>query len=365
MSVAVYRLKFSPLPVESSVVKTGPIVSEVMGTGTLEARVRAIVSARISGRLSDVLADQGDSVKKGQLLATLDDGDLRQQVAIARAEVEATRAGIERSAADVNTAQATAVHARAFYNRVMPLVEKGVVSRDNFDNAQQQKDVAESQLSRARLAKVELEHQLVKAKAALKYAEEKLDDTRICAPFDALIIQRDRDPGAIVVPGSSILQIISTEQMWVSAWVDESAMAALAVGQPARVVFRSQPDKSYPGTIARIAPLADRQTREFQVDVLIEQLPQTWAVGQRAEVYIQTAHKDGVLLAPANAVVWQKGKPGLFISNDGHAKWMNIEVGIRGGDSVEILSGLSADDVVIWPRDAKTPIQPNRAVRTQ
>lgn len=359
----VYRLRFAPVPVESSPVKVGPIAVEVMGTGTLEARIQAIISAKISGRLSNVLEDQGSRVNQGQLLATLDDGDFRQQVAMAKAELETTKASVDRAAADVISAQATAVRARAFYNRVMPLAESKVVSDDDVDNAIQQRDVAESQLRRAELAKVETDRQLIKADATLKYYDEKLADTKIFAPFDGLIIRRDRDPGAIVMPGSSIMQIISTEQMWVSAWVDESAMAALIIEQTARVVFRSEPGKSYTGTVARISPLADRETREFLVDVLVKELPRTWAVGQRAEVYIQTASKNDALLVPANAIVWQKNKPGLFINNDGRAKWVNVETGLQGKESVEVRSGLTTGDDVIWPLDSKKAITENRAVR--
>jgi HlyD family secretion protein len=363
--VIIYRLKFAPIPVESDVVKRGPIASEVMGTGTLEARVQAAISAKIQGRLIGVLVDQGDRITKDQLLATLDDADLRQQVEMAKAELEAVKAGVDRSAADVNIAQATAVHARAFYNRVMPLAENKVVSEDDLDNALQKRDVAEAQLRRAELAKVELERQLAKAEATLQYYLEKLADTKLFAPFDALVIRRDRDPGGIIVPGSSILQIISTEQMWVSAWVDESAMAQLAVDQPVRVIFRSEPAKSYDGTVARISPLADRETREFLADVLIEELPPKWAVGQRAEVYIRTASKDNALLVSSKAVIWQKGKPGLFISNGGHAKWVNVEIGLRSAESVEIRNGLNAGDIAIWPQDTKKAITVNRAVRTQ
>jgi RND family efflux transporter MFP subunit len=362
-SAIIYRFKFAPIPVESGVAKMDSIASEVMGTGTLEARVQATISAKIQGRLSDVLADQGDRVTKGQLLATLDDADFCQQVEMAKAEIEAVKAGVDRAAADVNSVQATAVHARAFYNRVMPLAENKVVSEEDLDNALQKRDVAEAQLRRAELAKVEMERQLAKAEATLQYYEEKLADTKLFAPFDALVIRRDRDPGAIIVPGSSILQIISTEQIWVSAWVDESAMAQLAVDQPARVVFRTDPAQSYEGTVARISPLADRETREFLVDVLVKELPSKWAVGQRAEVYIRTASKDNVLLVPSKAVVWQKGKPGLFISNDGNAKWVNIEIGLQGKESVEISSGLKVGDIVIWSKDTKKAITENRAVR--
>lgn len=125
----VYRLRFAPLPVESHVVAPGPIVSEVMGTGTLEARVQATISAKISGRIAQVLADQGERITKGQLLATLDDGDLRQQVEMARAELAATKASVERAAAEISRAEALAVEARSLYGRNAQLSQKKLLSR--------------------------------------------------------------------------------------------------------------------------------------------------------------------------------------------------------------------------------------------
>ena len=92
----------------------------------------------------------------------------------------------------------------------------------------------------------------------------------------------------MVVPGASLLQIISLEEMWISAWVDETQMPKLAAGQKAQVVFRSEPGQSYPAVVSRLGREADRETREFLVDVRVEKLPANWAVGQRAEVFIQT-----------------------------------------------------------------------------
>ena len=105
--------------------------------------------------------------------------------------------------------------------------------------------MAEAELSGRKLAKVEIERQVLKAEETLRYYQERLADTKIASPFDGLVVRRSREPGDIVVPGSEILQVISTDQMWVSAWVDETAMASLAVGQPARVVFRSEPEQTF------------------------------------------------------------------------------------------------------------------------
>jgi len=360
---AVYRLRFAPVSVDSHKAATGPIVAEVMGTGTLEARVPATISPKISGLITEVLADQGDRITKGQLLATLYDGDLRQQVEMAKAEVAATTAGVDRAAADITAAEATAVQARASYSRNVQLASQKLLSADDLDKATQQRDVAEALLKRAQLAKVELERQVIKAEVALHYNQELLAYTKITSPFDGLVVHRSREAGDIAVPGSEIIQIISTEQMWVSAWVDETAMASLAAGQTVRVVFRSEPDKPYPGTVTRLAPLTDRETHEFLVDVTVKELPKIWAVGQRAEVYIQTAKKDQALLVPQAAIVWQKGKPGLFVSDAGHAKWRSITLGLRGVESVEVTKGLAADEMVIWLHDPKDgPLPEGRAV---
>lgn len=359
----VYRLHFAPLPVAGSSAVTGAISSEVMGTGTLEARVRATISPKISGLITQMLADQGDRIAKGQLLAVLYDGDLRQQGEVARADLAAIKAGVDRAGADIASAEAVAVQARASYTRNAQLSDKKFISDDDLDKVIQQRDVAEAQLRRAQLVKVEMERQVLKAEETLRYYQERLADTRITSPFDGLVLRRSREAGDIAVPGSEILKIISTDQMWVSAWVDETAMSVLSTGQVTRVVFRSEPDKSYNGIVTRISPLADQETREFLVDVTVKDLPATWAVGQRAEIYIRTGRKDAALLAPAQAVVWRKGQPGLFVDHAGRAQWRSVTLGLRGGESVEVTSGLALGERIIWPRDSKgTGLVEGRAV---
>lgn len=363
--ILICHFLFAPLPVESSSAIISSITEEIMGTGTLEARVRATISPKISGLIAQVLVDQGDKVTKGQKLVILDDEDLRQQVEIAKAELSVAHAGVEKAVSGIKSAEATEKEAKSSYARISQLAPSGAVSVDTLEKSQQQMEVAQAELNQAQTAKIEAEKLVIKAEASLQFAQAQLAYTVINAPFDGLIIRRYRDPGDIAVPGSLVLDMISLDELWISAWVDESAMAELAIGQAARIMFRSEPEKFYKGTVSRISPLADRETREFTIDVLIKELPKIWAVGQRAEAYIQIGQKDNALVVPQSAVVWQKGKPGLFISNNGHAKWINVEIGLQGKDTVEILSGIKVNDVVIWSRDAKKAITQNRAVRTK
>jgi len=350
-----YRMKFAPTPVVAQPAKSDPIVAEVMGPGTLEARVKTTISPRIQERLAEVLVDQNDAVKTGQLLARLDDGELKRQVEVAEATLAAARASLKRVQTDEARARAVENQAQLNHRRVSELMATKVSSPDELDKAVEARQVAEADVKRSQAAIAEAESQVVTAEKNIAYQKERLTYTQIRSPYDGLVVRRDRDPGGVVVPGGSLLQLISTNEIWVSAWVDETAMGGLAAGQPARVVFRSEPGKNYPGEVARLGRETDRETREFLVDVRLKELPKNWTVGQRAEVFIETARKPDALVIPQRFVQWREGRAGVFVNDHGRAKWRPITLGLRGRESVEVTQGLSPGERVVAAREAKQP----------
>ena len=306
---ALYRLKLRPMPVIAHTITTGEVRGEVMGTGTLEARIKTTLSPRIQERLAEVLVDQGDRVKAGQLLARLDEGELKRQVEVSEAALASAQATGDRVRVDEARAQAVEQQARQDHQRVSDLVTTKVSSQAELDKAIELLHVAESDLQRARAATVEAQQQVKLAEKNLAYQQERLTFTRILSPYDGLVTRRDRDPGGVVVPGSSLLQLISTNELWISAWVDETAAAGLALEQKARVAFRSAAGKSYPGAVARLGRETDRETREFLVDVRVQELPPNWTIGQRAEVFIETGRKAGALVVPQRFLQWRTASP--------------------------------------------------------
>ncbi|MFZ0033959.1 MAG: efflux RND transporter periplasmic adaptor subunit [Sedimentisphaerales bacterium] len=347
--VIVYRLYFAPVPVDSYAVKIGTITTEVMGTGTLEARVRATISSKISGRIAHIFVDQGDKVVNGQKFLTLDDEDLRQQVEMAKEELSVAQAGVEMAVSQIKSAEATEKQTKTSFDRQSKLVSSGAVSTDAFEKAQQQLEIAQAGLSQAQSAKIEAEKLVAKAEASLQFAQAQLAYTVVCAPFDGLIVKRNRDPGDVVVPGSMVLEMISLDELWISAWLDETLLSRLKVGQPAKIVFRSAPEVELPGKVARISPQADSETREVLVDVAIDQMPTIWAIGQRAEVYIETDHKENVVVIPQRAVVWRQEQPGVFVIENGRTHWQKIDLGLQGKDKAEAAKGLKPGQVVLIP----------------
>ena len=361
---AVYKFKFAPTPVVAHLVARGEIVAEVMGTGTLEARVKTTVSARIQERLLEVLVDQGATVKDGQLLARLDDSETKQQVAIAGATLAAAKQTAERVHADLARSEAVLTQAQVDHKRMTGLTSSRAVSQADADKAAEALRIAEADLNRSHAAIAESEGQILVAEKNLLFRKEQLAFTEIHAPYDGLIIRRDRDPGEMLVPGASLMQMISLDELWVSAWVDETAMPGLMVDQAARIVFRSEPRHDYPGKVSRLGRETDRETREFLVDVHATELPKNWTIGQRAEVFIETGRQADVVLLPAAFVVWKEGRAGVFVNAGGKAQWREVTPGLRGKDHLAVTKGLNAgDQVVRAPDSQKVPLAEGQRIK--
>lgn len=362
----IYRAGLRPAPVKMHTVVTGDVRVEVLGTGTLEARVKTTISPRIQERLAMVFVDQGDAVRSGQLLARLDDAELRQQVAIAEAALAAAHATVERVRADEARARAVLQKAQLDHKRVTDLIATRVASQSDFDKAVETLRVAEAEMNRSQAVIKESQSQAFTAEKNLLYRQEQLAFTEIRSPYDGLITRRDRDPGGVVVPGSSLLQLVGTNDIWISAWVDETAMSALATNQPARVIFRSEPAKSHAGDLARLGREADRETREFLVDVRVKQLPSNWTMGQRAEVYIETGRRTGVVTVPAQFLIWKEGRPGVFVNERGRARWREVTPGLRGMQEIEVIQGLIAGEQIAKPSGGQNqPLTGGQRIRKQ
>lgn len=363
IAVAGWWLLLAPVSVTAHTVAGGVILAEVLGTGTLEARTSAVVGPKHGGLLVEIAADQGDRVTRGALLFRLEDGDIQQQVAMAESEVAAATAGLERLQASRRKAEAVLVQARANYQRVEQLTRQNVSPQADLDRAREAQSVAEAEAALADAAILEGRRQLDAAERAVAYQRALLEDATVEAPFDGLVVRRDRDAGDVVAAGASVLQIASTDEMWITAWVDETELARLAEGQPARVAFRSEPEVAYDGVVARVGREADRETREIVVDVRVEQLPARWAIGQRAEVFIEVERKQAAATLPPQLLLVRDGATGVLVNENGRARWREVAVGLRGRESVEILRGLAPGEAVVRPADGRAePLRDGRSI---
>lgn len=349
-------LKLRPVPAETFKLAAQDFQPEVFGTGTLEARLTATISPKITGRLATVAVDQGDRVTAGQLLATLDDAESLHQLAVAESSLGVATATIERVRTDDARARAVLSQAELEHSRIAALAANGTVSPSDVDKADEKLHISRAEAARARAAIAEAEAQHTAALSQIALQKELLANTRLVAPFAGLVVRRSRNPGDVVTPGGSVLEVISTDEIWISASVDETASTGLAAGQPARVVFRSDSTASYPGHVTRLGRETDRETREFIVDVGVERLPANWTIGQRAEVYIGTQRKPGALAIPARFLSYRDGAAGVYVLSGSRAHWTVVQTGARSTTHVEILTGLHAGEVIAAPQQAGTSL---------
>lgn len=359
-----YWLKNRPLAVTAYTVTQGDLRGEIMGTGTLEARVKTTISPRIQERLAEVLVDEGDKVMSGQLLARLDNTELQQQVAVMQTTLINAKTTADRIRTDEVRAQAVLQQASLARKRLAELVHIKAASQEELDKAIEALNIAQADVKRSQFATVEARNQVATTDNNLRLRDKQLTFTELRSPYDGLVIRRDRDPGVVVVPGTSILQLIDTREMWINAWVDETALAGLAVGQSARVIFRSEPAHSYPAKVVRLGREADRETREFLVNVRVEQLPNNWAVGQRAEALIETALHTNVVKIPQHFLLWQNAQSGVMVNKQDKAYWRAVSLGLAGLSETEITQGLTAGEQIIKPiEELKQAIEDGQAVK--
>ena len=350
-----YYFRLSPVPVQTVVPKVQDLMDTVFGTGTLEAKTVVSISPRSTGQLAELFADQGDNVRAGQTLCIMVAEDLKQQLKVSENELEVTKATIKRLEAEIASAQATYDYAQQTFQRSERLFKANVETEADFDKQTEARKVAASALARAQAQKSEAELTMAKQSAQIEYNRTKLAETTLTSPFDGVVIRRNRECGAIVNPGVSIMDIAATDEIWASVWVDETSVSKLKLGQKAQVFFRSQPTQSYSATVRRLSKETDRETREFLVDLALEKLPDNWTLGQRLEAHVMIQKLENRLCVPTKMIRWEKNNPFVLVLDNGRIARRPLKLGLQAKMATEIVEGLSAEDRLVLSPDDLLP----------
>lgn len=351
VAAGVYTARFRPAQVEVAAPQSNVEV-RVFGVGTVEAQVMSRVGFQVAGRIVEVAADQGQLVPEGQALARLDDVAqraklLKAQVARLQAETGMAKAAALKERADIAYAQRRSVNQRR-----QQLVDRGSVSREAAEDAQ-----AAEEISRADAAIAAAEVSVAKAvrdDAAAQYKLEQtlLDQHVLRAPYEARVIARHKELGAIANPGEIVFTLVKPASIWVRAFVDEARAGQLAVGQTAWVRLRSEPDRLVEAEIVRIDQENDRVTEERRVYVRCRACQpehQIRYLGEQAEVEFVTGVVPTGLFAPMRAVESREaGRGRVWTVEDGRLAKRDVALGARLLDGrVEIRSGLPAGAKVV------------------
>ncbi len=340
----VHRLIWHRPPVPVIKVQKSEIQGKVHGPGTVQSKVPVTVSAKITGILEKLYADQGDRVQKGQLVAKLDAAELRAREMAAQAAMNRAQRDLARAQADMLKAQANLGLAQSNYQRDLEVFKPGYISQAAFDTTKAQLKVAESEVAASRATVTALEAAAKQAESESRAAGALHDYTRILAPMDGLITVRRAEVGTTIAPGTPIFQMVDLGCLWVAAWIDETQIARLREGQPATIKLRS--GRVFQGEVFRLNKEADTVTRELEVDVKFGQCPNPLAIGEEAEVDIASGQQTGPAV-PLSAVMAKDGAQGVLVADNGTLHFRKIVLGLQDGDRAAVTEGLKEGDLVV------------------
>ncbi len=368
----------------ATVMRQAPNLGNVVLTagGYIIPRRRVEVSSKISGRVEELLIDKGDVVKKGQVLARLDDREYVAQLAQAKANKSAAEARlnqavtgsrpeeIQRARAAVEQAEATVRSTQITLDRAKSLNQSGVFAKQALDDAQSAYDVAIAQakvarenfeLARLGPRKEEIDlarAQLAEAEAAVKWLESQLDNTIIRAPVDGTVLDRLVEKGEMVTTGyvsgrgakSAFVSLANLKELEVELDINESDIPRVHLGQECTVSPDSYPDRKYKAHVREVAPEANRQKATIQVKVAIDDpdkflRPETNAKVNFLEESKETAStQESRILIPKSAVV--EG-PAVFLLKDGKTHRHPVKTGREFWGQLEVTSGLNGGEQLI------------------
>ena len=300
--LAVFLFAFMrPLPVEiADPAQSVPI--KVFGLGTVEARILSRVGFEVGAALVELQADQGDRVARGQVLARLHSAEQEARVDKARAGVVSAEAAVKRAEAAAGKARAVLAQKEQANRRKQALLAKQTLSVELAEEAQLEADVAAAELAVAIGDVAVATATLEDARAQHEYEKVVLDHHVLRAPFDALVVARHTELGAVLPAGEPVFTLVAPETVWALAYVDEARAGELRVGQAAEVRLRSLARQMLRGHVTRIDIESDRVNEERRVYVACDQCPDSFHLGEQAEVFITTAVLDKALLVPERAV---------------------------------------------------------------
>jgi len=324
--------------------ETWPSIYEA--TGTVRARTSAVISAKLMGYVREVKVQAGDRVREGQLLVTLDARDLDVNSRRAEAAREEVRTGVPEADSAVAAAKANLDLAQATFGRMQELFQKKSISNQEFDEASAKLKAAQAGYDMARERRVQLNAKLAQADEEVRSTEVARSYAEVLAPFAGLVIAKSVEPGSLALPGAALFTIEREGAYRLEASVDEGHLAAIRVGQAVSVTLDGV-DRALEARVSEIVPAVDAASRAYTVKIDLPAVP-----ALRSGVFGRATFQLGsrpLLEIPAGAVTERGQLQSIFVADNGIARMRLITAGQKAKDRVEVLSGLSAGERVIFP----------------
>lgn len=294
-----------PVPVETNAPLRGDIYATYTGTAPIEAFAEADVTAKVDGEVRDLHVEEGDMVKKDQILATLDGDRLRLELSESRARLRKMQRDFQRN---------------------KELQDKGLISEGDFEKIQ---------------------YDLEALEASYNLASLELDYTQIRAPISGVVSERYLKLGNTVKTGDPVFRVTSLDPLVVYLFVPEREFRKIAAGQPVQIEIDALPESAVDATVTRISPIVDAATGTFKITIELRGADRRIKPGMFGRMSIVYDKHENALQVPRSAITESATGTSVFVVEDEIGIRKQVETGFSSGGMVEITSGLSDGESVI------------------
>lgn len=349
-------------------VSNNKIVETVVAIGRVVPPSTIAIGSMRLGPVIEVLVEEGDRVKTGDLLLHLDDKEPLAAVATMSAIVRQEKIKLqnlqgvskENAQTDVDQAQLEVEQAEDDLNRLQMLFAGGAANDAQLKQVRNRLDLSKKNREKAVLQASKLGPRggtyrlalasLAGAEAQLEQEKARLAYSHIHSPVDGIVLSRDVEPGTVVQPGQKLMVLAKTGETRLEVPVDEKNLGKLNVGDRATVSSDAFPEQVFTATVDKLAPAVDPESGTLDVSLVVPDPPDFLRAEMTVSVEIELDFKPDALVFPAEALQMESnGQTYVYLDKDGIAEKRNISVGIRGDYFLEATSGLKAGDLILLP----------------
>jgi RND family efflux transporter MFP subunit len=313
-------------------------------SGYVTARRAATVSSKVTGKVTEVLIEEGMKVKEGQILARLDDSNIKASLDVAAAQLASAKAALAETEAQLKDADQE-------FQRTTELAKQHIASQSDLDLAESNAKALQAHLAQQKLDAIVADRQVAGW-------QQQMDDMIIRAPFDGVITTKDAQPGEMISPVSAgggftrtgIGTVVDMGSLEIEIDVNESYINRVEPGQPVEATLDAYPDWKIPCKVIAIIPTADRDKSTVKVRVGFDRLDPRIL----PDMSVKVAFRDrGVtaagraVMVPKDAILNRDGRDVVFVVQDGHAERRAVTVTDTQNDDSVLSAGVSAGEIVV------------------
>ena len=335
---------------------TGDLHVSVRGIGNVDAKNIYTITAQSGGKIETIFFDEGEWVKKGELLLTIDAVEL--PILLDEAKLLLNRAKSEAKVAknDLQSLEAQKRLLQATYNRYEKLIEQKFATKAEYDKAKSDLENINAQInsSKAKIASASSEEK--RAQKSIEAIETKLDRLKIHSPIDGYVITKEAQMSQYVLPSTTIFKIVDADTLWVKTNIDERLAQQIKLNQKASITLRSKPNEKLKGSVSRVVALSNAVTLEREIAVAFDEIPKPFYINEQAEVSIEVATYKNALKIPLNLIVTYRGKNGVWVANKEEAYFKELSILAQNDEEAAVLSGVDENSELLLYTKSNRPL---------